>query len=109
MADPTVEKLGALALLLGAPLWPKREDLSPSGKVLFAAMVGDGKEFCLAVAAGRFSDALGVLSRWSAAVDGFLDETRISGDEAAGRLLAVFLYFCHQVALFGKIEGRVRR
>jgi hypothetical protein len=97
------ETVDALGIVLMAPLWPRREALSNAGKVLHDRLVGDAKPYARAVASGAFKDALVIASGWSSLVHGFMDRTRIVGDDAAERLLRVYLYYVNQIAVLSKV------
>ena len=98
------ESLDALEIVLTAPLWPRRDDLSDSGAALHDAIVVAAKPFARAVACGRFDEAMGIAAGWSQPVNRFLDETRVVGHEASERLVRVYTHYVGQIADFSKIQ-----
>lgn len=97
-------KIDALRIIFGAPLWPRRTDLSETGRELHDAIVRDAKVFALAVVIGDFGSALRISAGWSSAVNHFMDDTRIKGHGPSEKLLSVYLYYCNQVADFSLVR-----
>jgi hypothetical protein len=91
-------KIDALAIILSAPLWPKRENLSEAGKLLFDRMLADAKPFSLHVADIEFADALAIAAGWTPLLTEFIETAHINSPDTLTRItnrrmLAVYRHY----------------
>lgn len=85
------QKIHALEIILTCPLWPRREQLTHHS--LYAAMLANGKEYALAIAEERYKEAFEMASTWTNPLGKFLDNVKVSGDEAAQKMVAVYNHY----------------
>lgn len=100
--------LGALEIIISAPPWPRRGDLSESGQALHDKIVDTAKPFSRAIAEERFDAALQIAATWTEVLNAFLDQTRVVGHEPSERLIRVYRYYMDQIADFFAIHGASR-
>ena len=85
--------MGALAIILGAPLWPRRNVLSPEGVALHDAIVDRAKEYAKMIVAEEDEGAFAILCEWATLANRMLDATKVVGRAEEIKLLAVFTYY----------------
>lgn len=98
-------KIDACFLILLAPLWPRREDLDEFGTVLYDEITAKAKPYALALVDGRSEDYFRIAANWAPLLTDFLNNTRIAGNEANERMVAVFGYYAGLAARWNEIEG----
>lgn len=81
---PMAEKMNALTIIIGAPLWPREELLSKSGKALHDAIVRDAKPYALHVVREELAEAFALAASWPA--NEFMENTQINDPDAMVRL-----------------------
>ncbi len=96
-------KLGAALIIISAPLWPKRDLLSESGKLLYDAILSQAKEYALELAQENTEKALAIISKWPS--QNFMEETLINHPDtmvrlANRRLLRVYKHYIQAAGVY---------
>ena len=79
-------KVNALSIIIGAPLWPKKESLNGYGRDLYDAILRDAKPYSLLIAREKFPEAFAMAAKWSSLADMFMEKTLINDLDASVRL-----------------------
>lgn len=97
-------QLDALEIVFTAPLWPRREDLTPAGMALHDAIVRWAKPYVVARAMGRYWLATRLLARSAPLLHALMDDRAAIGTDARRLMLAVWLHYARAVADFSKLQ-----